>query len=72
MMKSELFDSNDDQSKQLIELGFKAAEAGALATKEMTAMAGRSTYLNQESIKSHEDPGARAAVVWIKALNDAM
>jgi len=48
-----------------MEIGAEAANAGALATKEMTAMAGRSTYLNQESIKSHEDPGARAACVWI-------
>jgi len=35
MEASELFTSNDDQSKSLLEIGVKAADAGALATKDM-------------------------------------
>lgn len=38
--------NTEDKVKEILEAGYKAADAGAQATKDMVAMAGRSTYLN--------------------------
>lgn len=45
VMKHEHFNT-EDKVKEILEAGYKAADAGAQATKDMVAMAGRSTYLN--------------------------
>ena len=44
----------------------RAATAGATATCEMTAGAGRSSYVPVEVLKTVPDPGASAAAAWIR------
>ena len=48
-----------------------AAAAGAEKTKEMTAGAGRSSYVPAEVLRDVADPGATAAAVWIGAVSEA-
>jgi triose/dihydroxyacetone kinase / FAD-AMP lyase (cyclizing) len=43
-----------------------AAEAGAVATAQMEPRRGRSSYLGARAL-GHEDPGAAAAVIWLRA-----
>jgi dihydroxyacetone kinase len=49
-----------------------AAEAGALATKSMTAQAGRSSYVPDHVLATVPDPGAMAAAQWLKAAAEAL
>jgi dihydroxyacetone kinase len=44
-----------------------AAEDGARATASMTPRRGRSSYLGQRAI-GHEDPGAAAVAIWLRAV----
>jgi dihydroxyacetone kinase len=60
---------SEDDYKAVLAAGLSAAEKGANSTASMAAMAGRSSYLNQESVEGHVDPGAQAAVVWLGALS---
>ncbi|GIL91803.1 hypothetical protein Vretimale_7317 [Volvox reticuliferus] len=45
-----------------------AAEAGADATRGMSATAGRSSYVPAEVLAEVADPGATAAAVWLRAV----
>ena len=44
-----------------------AAEVGAEAARQMPPRRGRSSYIGTRVI-GHEDPGARAVVIWLEAL----
>ncbi len=48
-----------------------AAEAGARATAQMSPRLGRSSYLG-DRVLGHVDPGARAVVLWLTAIRDAL
>ncbi|KAH0789980.1 DAK2 domain-containing protein [Histomonas meleagridis] len=51
----------------------EAAEKGAEATKTMLkAGAGRSSYLNADSLKNHVDPGASAVALAFRALAEKL
>lgn len=43
-----------------------AAEAGAAATAQMAPRRGRSSYLGKRAL-GHQDPGAAAVVIWLRA-----
>ena len=49
-----------------------AAEAGAEATREMNASAGRSSYVPESVLRSVADPGATAAAAWIRGVAEAV
>lgn len=51
---------------EILERGTAAAEAGAEATKSMSARKGRASYLGDRSV-GHPDPGATAAHLMLKA-----
>jgi dihydroxyacetone kinase len=46
----------------------KAAAAGAEATAQMTARAGRTSYVPQDITKGVPDPGATAVAAWLAAV----
>jgi dihydroxyacetone kinase len=48
------------------ESALAAAEAGAAATAHMVPRRGRSSYLGDRAL-GHEDPGAAAVVIWLRA-----
>ncbi|PKI71726.1 hypothetical protein CRG98_007859, partial [Punica granatum] len=48
-------------------LSSEAALAGAEATKQMQAQAGRASYVSVENLLSVPDPGAMAAASWYRA-----
>ena len=50
----------------------EAARAGAEATRDMAARAGRSSYVPAEVLKAVPDPGATAAAAWVKAAVTAI
>lgn len=50
----------------------KAAKAGAMDTKNMTARAGRSSYVNKDVLKETPDPGAIAAATWLQSIADVV
>lgn len=50
----------------------KAAAAGAESTKTMSAAAGRSSYVPQQTLKDTADPGAYAVGIWLTAVSKAM
>jgi dihydroxyacetone kinase-like protein len=54
----------------VLERGTEAAEAGAEATKAMSARKGRASYIGDRSV-GHPDPGAIAASMMLKAAADA-
>jgi dihydroxyacetone kinase-like protein len=54
---------------EVLERGTAAAEAGAEATKSMSARKGRASYLGDRSV-GHPDPGATAAHLMLKAAAD--
>lgn len=59
--------------KDGVEAAAVAAEEGAEKTKSMEkAGAGRSTYLNSESLKGHADAGACAVAIVFRALADKL
>jgi dihydroxyacetone kinase len=49
----------------------EAAEQGAEATAQMMPKRGRSSYLGSRAL-GHPDPGAVAAVVWLRAIVDTV
>ncbi len=49
-----------------------AAAQGAEGTKGMAALAGRSSYVPEEVLRSAADPGARAVAVWLGAVAAAL
>jgi dihydroxyacetone kinase len=49
----------------------RAAQTAAAATATVQARLGRSSYLG-ERVLGHPDPGARAVVVWLAAIADAL
>jgi phosphoenolpyruvate---glycerone phosphotransferase subunit DhaL len=53
----------------ILERGAAAAEAGMRATITMQARKGRGSYLGERSI-GHQDPGATAAHLLLKAAAD--
>jgi len=54
---------------EILERGRAAAEAGMQATKTMQARKGRGSYLGDRSV-GHQDPGATAAHLLLKAAAD--
>ena len=42
--------------------------SGMVATKDMVAAAGRSSYVPVEVMKTVPDPGATAAAAWIRGV----
>ena len=54
---------------EVLQRGTAAAEAGAEATKSMSARKGRASYLGDRSV-GHPDPGATAAHLMLKAAAD--
>ncbi|GAA0141648.1 cyclase [Lithospermum erythrorhizon] len=63
--------AGDDPVKAFV-LSAEAAVAGAESTKDMKALAGRSTYVSPETLASVPDPGAMAAACWYKAAATAV
>ena len=49
----------------------RAAQTGAAGTAGVRARLGRSSYLG-DRVLGHPDPGARAVVVWLTAIADAL
>jgi dihydroxyacetone kinase len=49
-----------------------AAEAGAAASADMVPRAGRASYVDPAVARGHEDPGAVAAAVWLRAVASAL
>lgn len=54
----------------VLDRGAAAAEAGAEATKTMSARKGRASYIGERSV-GHPDPGAIAAAMMLKTAADA-
>jgi dihydroxyacetone kinase-like protein len=54
---------------EVLDRGTAAAEAGAEATKSMSARKGRASYIGERSV-GHPDPGAIAAHLMLKAAAD--
>jgi dihydroxyacetone kinase-like protein len=54
---------------EILDRGTAAAEAGAEATRSMSARKGRASYLGDRSV-GHPDPGAIAAHLMLKAAAD--
>ena len=59
---------NDDLKEQCDRIA-KAAKDGAEETRNMTANAGRASYVNKDKLKEQKvpDPGALAVAAWIGA-----
>jgi len=55
---------------EILDRGTAAAEAGAEATKSMSARKGRASYIGERSV-GHPDPGAIAVHMMLKAAADA-
>ena len=55
---------------EVLDKGTAAAEAGAEATKSMSARKGRASYIGERSV-GHPDPGAIAVAMMLKAAADA-
>ena len=55
---------------EVLDRGTAAAEAGAEATKSMSARKGRASYIGERSV-GHPDPGAIAVHLMLKAAADA-
>jgi dihydroxyacetone kinase len=55
---------------EVLDRGTAAAEAGAEATKAMSARKGRASYIGERSV-GHPDPGAVAAAMMLRAAADA-
>jgi dihydroxyacetone kinase len=54
-----------------LERAVRAAERGAEATASMLPKRGRSSYLGDRAI-GHQDPGATAAAIWLRAVVSAI
>ena len=60
-------------SVEMLKLACDAADEGAIRTKSMEALAGRSNYINSSMyLDKAEDPGARAIAYIFKALYEAV
>ena len=66
-MKSALEAGGDVSA--ILDRGTAAAEAGAEATRSMSARKGRASYIGDRSV-GHPDPGAIAASMMLKAAAD--
>ncbi|KAG6526177.1 hypothetical protein ZIOFF_016154 [Zingiber officinale] len=66
----ERLDAGDDPLKALL-LSSEAAVTGAESTKNMRALAGRSSYIAPDLLSSVPDPGAMAAATWYRAVAQA-
>ena len=53
--------------QRVINAAAAAAEAGADATCDMPALAGRSSYVPADVLRATPDPGAKAAAAWLRA-----
>ena len=51
----------------MISFPTQAAQAGALATTEMEARAGRASYVHSSQL-TQPDPGAHAVGIWMEAI----
>lgn len=60
--------SSSTGAKEAASMAAKAAEQGADATRDMVAIAGRSSYVPSNSLKGVPDPGAEAVGVWLRAV----
>lgn len=58
-------------SGDALERAVRAAEQGAEATASMLPRRGRSSYLGDRAI-GHQDPGAMAAAIWLRAVVSAI
>ena len=58
--------------KETLRLGAVQATSGAKATADMSALAGRSSYLSADQVSGVQDPGATAAAVWLNAAADSL
>jgi dihydroxyacetone kinase len=58
-------------SGDALERAARAAEKGAEATASMLPKRGRSSYLGDRAI-GHQDPGATAAAIWLRAVVSAI
>ncbi|XP_074563724.1 putative 3,4-dihydroxy-2-butanone kinase [Curcuma longa] len=63
----ERLDAGDDPLTALL-LSSEAAVTGAESTKNMRALAGRSSYVAPDLLSSVPDPGAMAAATWYRAV----
>jgi dihydroxyacetone kinase len=57
--------------KDVINAAADAASDGAKATSTMIPRVGRATYVPVENVRGHEDAGAKAASIWLKALSES-
>ena len=55
----------------VLDAAASAAEEGADATRNMPALAGRSSYVPAEVLRETPDPGAKAAAAWLRAAATA-
>jgi len=58
----------DANAKECVAAAAQKASEGAESTANMSASAGRSSYIDPAAIKGHEDPGARFVALWLAAL----
>jgi dihydroxyacetone kinase len=58
-------------TEDALERAVRAAERGAEATASMLPKRGRSSYLGDRAI-GHQDPGATAAAIWLRAMVSAI
>ncbi|KAH9330234.1 hypothetical protein KI387_002342, partial [Taxus chinensis] len=68
---NERLSAGDDPLTALI-VSSEAASAGAEATKNMEAQAGRAAYVPSDILSSVPDPGAKAAAAWYGAVANAI
>ena len=55
---------------QIFMMVLQAAVAGAAATVNMSAQAGRASYVHSSQL-TQPDPGAHAVAIWLKAIHSA-
>jgi dihydroxyacetone kinase len=58
-------------SHQVLLTAVDEAQRGAEATAQMKPRLGRSSYL-QDRVLGHPDPGAIAAVIWLRAISETL
>jgi dihydroxyacetone kinase len=56
---------------QVLDAAAAAAEAGADATRDLPALAGRSSYVPADVLRATPDPGAKAVAAWLRAAATA-
>lgn len=68
---AEAYADTDGDPAARLAAAVAAAEAGTRSTADTTARLGRASYLGERA-RGIEDPGARAVVIWLTALRDAL